>query len=289
MKEDTRILRIEAKNISSETHKVSQIVTTILPKIAEISEYSTLVRSNLQSLADDTKEVHEHVKSIEQDVSRVNIGQASGFGAIHEQLRRIETVQTTLVALATTRGSLFLKTSDPAATTLGHDGRGMYTPVDSSVGGPQKLGQRLCFCRKRTHFYMTSYAIGWFRVLSRSENVIVHSKSCPFWNPKLKTRATELAVECIRSVFGRMIKMAIKVTRGAGGLSISPLLTIRGFVPHDSPVFALFDMWTLEKHRDDIGSYLDYTCTRMLQHFGDGDGSPYDVSQRGSTLLHVSN
>jgi len=79
----------------------------------------------------------------------------------------------------------------------------------------------------------------------------------------------------------------MKITRGAGGLSISPLLTLRGFVRNDSPVFALFDYGTLLQHEYNLGEYMDYASTRMLQHFADGAGSPYDVNEEGETILHV--
>lgn len=84
-----------------------------------------------------------------------------------------------------------------------------------------------------------------------------------------------------------MLQLAIKITRGAGGLSISPLLTLRGFVRNDSPVFALFDYDALRLHRCHPADYMDYTSARMLQLFADGAGSPYDVNENGETILHV--
>jgi len=32
---------------------------------------------------------------------------------------------------------------------------------------------------------------------------------------------------------------------------------------------------------------MDYASTRMLQHFADGAGSPYDVNEEDETILHV--
>lgn len=83
------------------------------------------------------------------------------------------------------------------------------------------------------------------------------------------------------------------VSWGTGGLSIGALLNPRGVVRIDSPVFALFGYSVLQQHRDNIGEYMDYACTRMLQLFhgvgGHGPaGSPYDVNKYGRTILHVS-
>jgi hypothetical protein len=84
-----------------------------------------------------------------------------------------------------------------------------------------------------------------------------------------------------------MVQLAIKITRGAGGLSISPLLTVRGFVRNDSPVFALFDHYAVPWSECNLAEYMDYASARMLQLFADGAGSPYDVNEDGQTILHV--
>ena len=55
----------------------------------------------------------------------------------------------------------------------------------------------------------------------------------------------------------------------------------------DSPVFALFQPYALHQHNRNLGEYMDYASTRMLQLFADGAGSPYDVNEDGETILHV--
>jgi hypothetical protein len=105
--------------------------------------------------------------------------------------------------------------------------------------------------------------------------------------------STELATEYIRSVFGKTLKLAMNITRGAGGLSISPLLSVRGFIRDNSPIFALFELFFLDPdyqrmYGSNLTKYLDYASTRMLQLFNEGCGSPYDVDMDGNTILHVS-
>ena len=84
-----------------------------------------------------------------------------------------------------------------------------------------------------------------------------------------------------------MLQLAIRITRGAGGFSISPLLTLRGFVRNDSPIFALYDSPDLFRPECNLEEYMDYASARMLQLFADGAGSPYDVNEDGETILHV--
>jgi hypothetical protein len=101
-----------------------------------------------------------------------------------------------------------------------------------------------------------------------------------------ESQSHELGAEYTQSALGKTIKLAMKVTRGAGGLSISPLLCVRGFVRKDSPVFALFHHNNIDY--DDLGNYMDYASTRMLQLFNDGSGSPYDLDIIYGTILDVS-
>jgi hypothetical protein len=55
----------------------------------------------------------------------------------------------------------------------------------------------------------------------------------------------------------------------------------------DSPVFDLFNAKEIHKHKDNLGSYLDYVSGRMLQLFRNGSASPFDVDRFGRTILFV--
>jgi hypothetical protein len=256
------------------------------------------VESDMSGLLRESKEIHDHVEVIERDLSQVNIGLASAsatqvteFAAVREQLNRIE---STIVTVATTRGSVFVGSQPTVSGSITAGANILHQYPDSAALRTQNLSQqssqvgyRLCSCRRRTVRFENSYTIGWLRLLSRSENVIAHSKSCPYWNPRIEEKSTELAAEYINLAFGTAVKLAIQATRGAGGLSVSPLLTLRGFVRKDSPVFALFYDDAIYQHREDIGMYMDYASKRMLQLFRDGSASPYDVDEHGETILHV--
>jgi len=137
--------------------------------------------------------------------------------------------------------------------------------------------------------YESSYTIGWLRLLAHSESVIEHYRSCPLRNPNPDKEPKEFALEHMKSVFGTTLKLGMKLTRDAGNLSIGPLLTLRGVVQNDSPVFALFTSYSINQHKDDLGEYMDYASTRMLQLFNDKKSlcHPYDVNENGQTVLHV--
>lgn len=256
------------------------------------------IKSNVSALVQESKEVYDHVEVIERDLGRINFGLASAsavqtteFAAFREQLNRIE---RTIIAVTTSRGSVFLQSRPTALHGVNHGTNISHHCPECSLPetqGPKilsnQVGFRLCYCRKRTVRFESSYNVGWLRFLSRSENVVVHSKSCPYRNPRVEEQSTELAAEYISLAFGKAVKLAIKATRGARGFSISPLLIFRGIVRGDSPVFALFSWHAIEKHLEDFGMYMDNASARMLQLFRDGSASPYDVNELGQTILHV--
>jgi len=299
LKEDTEILRTDVTKLHSDTQVITQTVTSIQPDIAKISQSTTTTETNVESLVQETKEVHAHVEVIRRDVNQLNTGLATDLASLREQLSRMESVQiaqTKIVAsLSTTRGSVFLGSSQADAVTSSYAGPVVDDLVASNVTGPQnlalhtqKLSNRLCSCRKRTVRYETNYTFGWLRFLASSENILVHSKSCPFWNPVTETQSKELGVAYIRPVFGKAVTLAVKATRGAGGLSISPLLTLRGFVRETSPVFDLFNYPNLPSDLGSADHYFHYASTRMLQLFSEGSASPFDRDIGGYTILRVS-
>jgi hypothetical protein len=76
------------------------------------------------------------------------------------------------------------------------------------------------------------------------------------------------------------------VSWGAGGISISPRLSLRAIVSARSPVFALL----LEAHSKPPGEFRDtieFVSQELFQLFQQGRASPMDVLSDGTTLLHV--
>jgi hypothetical protein len=292
LKEDTTQLRIDVKRAITETESTKQGITLMRPKIDS-------VESNMRGLLRESKDVHDHVEVIERDLGRLvsaSAMQRAEFAAVSEQLNRIE---RTIIAVATTKGSIFLRPQPPAPDNIDSSAN-MHQDCEPNLPGrptsislstqKSQIGYQICFCRKRKVVrYQGSYTIGWLRFLSRSEKVVIHSESCPYWNPRFEEQSIELAVEHVGFALRTAIRLAIKATRGAGGLSLSPLLTLRGYVREESPISELFGRppyWY--KFPKNLGDYLDHASSRMLQLFQEGGASPYDVDKSGSTILHVS-
>lgn len=89
------------------------------------------------------------------------------------------------------------------------------------------------------------------------------------------------------------LEASISITRGAGGLSISPNLRCARLVSRDSPAFKLVDHLYPEfyvmspKYMGELEALLDTSIHGLALLFRDGKASPYDVDLEGRTLLHV--
>lgn len=90
---------------------------------------------------------------------------------------------------------------------------------------------------------------------------------------------------------------SITITTGAGGLSISPHISVRGFVREDSPAFRLFDlqMWRNElskwddKHKLEVlAKRAEDTLRQLRILFDTGEAAPSDVDIDGRTVMKVS-
>lgn len=89
------------------------------------------------------------------------------------------------------------------------------------------------------------------------------------------------------SILSRAVQASITVTRGAGGLSISPKLTFSPIVPSNSPVFQVFTVASRIDGYYDVRTHL-YTIVKTLERlFDKGKASPYDRDEQGDSLLHV--
>ena len=257
------------------------------------------VFTETQTVVQKTTSVHKHVQSIERGLNSLTTAvtsttatQSIEFAALQERLGRLEKVmEAGLEALTTRGGSLSVDTVENSTTAFSFSVKIDHGEDDQGpkAGTLIPRSRRMCTCRKRTMRYESSCTIGWLRLLARSESVIEHYRFCPLQNPKPDKESKELALEHMKSVFGTTLKLGMKLTRDAGNLSIGPLFTLRGVAQNDSPVFALFTRDASDRHKDDLGEYMDYASKRMLQLFDDKKSRchPYDVNENGQTILHV--
>lgn len=135
-----------------------------------------------------------------------------------------------------------------------------------------------------------------------NESVSSNKASCPLsqgkrtWQDASEVSPTYETISLFRKSFtfcNRFIKKAIHVNfsliRGAGGLAISPILTIQTVVSADSPVYRLIakKKREIEEGRVDGVVYFD-DYPNQLENLFRGGSRPSEILPDGTSILHVS-
>lgn len=149
---------------------------------------------------------------------------------------------------------------------------------------------------KRSHFDLTS-SPKW-KVMFETES-IHHHRTCPLFADSSSTTVAKFRIGSCGTLLARAIEASISITRGAGGLSISPVLRCAHVVPRDNPAFRLVNLqpWDSYRHaiyqrlqmksKIELEELLDINIQKLERLFRAGEASPYDVDLAGNTLLHV--
>jgi hypothetical protein len=93
----------------------------------------------------------------------------------------------------------------------------------------------------------------------------------------------------------KLVQATLVISRGAGGMAISPKLSYHAIVSCDSAGFRLI-YETIELlfpsrylvNWPESSSVVEQTLKRLCDLFASGHASPYDTLENGDTLLHVS-
>ena len=116
-----------------------------------------------------------------------------------------------------------------------------------------------------------------------------HDRGCPHSAGVEKSWSMALRLAYCSKFLARAVQASVSLTRGAGGIALSPNLQLRCLVPYDSPAIALItEPFPDNETFDNIKIVASQRVQRLRQMFQDGKASPYDVDIHGNTLLHVS-
>lgn len=146
-----------------------------------------------------------------------------------------------------------------------------------------------CQCRVDSIRASSTWSTRRSSVFRSSTTSGIHQKDCPLrmWSSKETVIRTRYSLCDIW--LSQIISLSISITRGAGGLSISPNLSFCATVSKDSPAFALFNdekFYAIAKTKD--YSHFKVITHRLSTLFREQKASPSDVLASGDTLLHVS-
>jgi hypothetical protein len=159
----------------------------------------------------------------------------------------------------------------------------------SNTANIVEASEKLCTCRRHT-VQQSSKNIFPALELS-SQTTASHRQDCPWSRNQPLIRKMGLDIFHISKLIGIVIQCSFAVQFGAGGLSISPYLALRGFSRNNSPAFTLFEEfgWHEARTMSQYVSILGQISTRLQLLFTNGESSPYETDKEdGGTLLHVS-
>jgi hypothetical protein len=88
-------------------------------------------------------------------------------------------------------------------------------------------------------------------------------------------------------LLGYTIQFSLDITKGAGGLAISPHLEFRATVPTYSPIFRLLSNTEDGLKSETVGRTLENTQQKLFELLQEGKGSWSDTLPNGNTILHV--
>lgn len=164
-----------------------------------------------------------------------------------------------------------------------------------STDGRKKRRQR-CSCKLRlnstqtSYFGMTSYSK--WKLIFETQSMS-HHPTCHLFASSPSTTVARFCIKRCGAFLAGALEASISITRGAGGLSLSPNLRCARLVSRDSPAFKLVDHLDWEfnvlppKDIGELEALVDISIHGLALLFRDGKASPYDVDLEGRTLLHV--
>ena len=146
-----------------------------------------------------------------------------------------------------------------------------------------------CNCRRREVIQSAqSWNLGSASV--SSEVLTWHRRACPFHERCVKHNRLSFSLKYTSVMLRIIARVTMSMQYGAGGISLSPHLTLRGMRRENSPAFKLFDQkdwysWSIE----DPMARIDQISLRLQQLIDDRLVSPYDLDENGRSLLSVCN
>ena len=145
-----------------------------------------------------------------------------------------------------------------------------------------------CNCRRReTVQSAQSWNLG--SVSVSSEVLTRHRSGCPFHEICAKHNRLSFSLKYTSVMLRIIARVTMSMQYGAGGISLSPHLTLRGMRRESSPAFRLFkfEEWGACPTTAEGIWRINQTSLRLQQLVNDRLVSPYDLDENGNSLISV--
>jgi hypothetical protein len=145
-----------------------------------------------------------------------------------------------------------------------------------------------CLCRKRKTKIINEIKRGPLRLFRETIYSAFHYESCPYYLHTERSMQIGVSSKIFSTLLSRVVEGTFSATIGTSGYSITPALSLRHIFRPSSPAFQLLDRLPTGIGEKAISDISPEDMRAQLQRlFRCREASPFDVDEKGRTLLHV--
>lgn len=148
--------------------------------------------------------------------------------------------------------------------------------------------ERSCTCKRpKIQKSWTKAVLG---ATFESQTIHAHRRGCPLFREEDEIIKMSLDISFVSRLVNKAAGLSFSLQYGAGGLSVSPSLTLRGMKHRNSPVFALLKTLDPPERFLDMSERIfrmDEILPRVTLLVQNGQASPHDVDENGQTVFDV--
>lgn len=145
-----------------------------------------------------------------------------------------------------------------------------------------------CKCRRPEVVQcLRSWSLGSASV--SSEILTKHRRGCPFHGRCAKHNRLSFSLKYTSVMLRIIANVTMSIQYGAGGIALTPQLTLKGMRREGSPAFKLFEMeeWKYCRTASHAIAKIDQISLRLQRMFDERVASPYDLDGEGRSLVSV--
>ena len=120
-------------------------------------------------------------------------------------------------------------------------------------------------------------------------STLVHRRDCALFNETQEAKQFGLRISFCGSLLQGAVQVAMSMTRGSGGFSISPVLAFDRIVSSNTAPFRILNFsFNGKTTAADMQATFDFRKKELLRLYQEGKASPRDIDENGNTVMHVS-
>jgi hypothetical protein len=284
-------------NVGHVSHKMQQTMSMVQISTGTLHEEIQQQSMEIRKLQDLMS------RALSQPAAR-NMGMIEATGAMNRKMITLSQLPDGIGAPVNTSqpalvlGRLLSKPSELKDAHEFNHGAASHANHKSEVA--RSTARQICPCQSRTITQHQVKKFGDFYTSRKTTARSTHLPSCEFqaYDFHVTTNTTTMSYTGFRKLLSLSLELSFSWTSGAGGLSISPNITLRPMVDETkSSVFRLITLLEVNAHEliqmtcvetkyFTLEKFLNDSVDSILKLYRSKTCSPYDVNHRGESVLH---